>query len=318
MKVKEQTKETWLSPSRRAEPAGKTALTHDVSGTDSPIETPPKILIVDDSPHVCRTLTIALTKSGYQAHAASDGKSALEWVIQERPDIILLDIIMPGLDGYEVCRTLKSDVRTSMIPVIFLSALEENADKVEGFKLGAADYIAKPFEITELLARLRVHLELKRLQRTLEVRNEELQQYAEKLEALNVTLKVLLTKREEDIAELEEKVLLNVKHLLIPHIDMLKRRKHDPDDKAIIDLLESNLKKITSTFSQKLSSKYLGLTPTEIKVANLVKEGRQIKEIANMLSVSRYAIELHRFNIRRKLGLKNRKINLQAYLSSLT
>jgi DNA-binding CsgD family transcriptional regulator len=172
--------------------------------------------------------------------------------------------------------------------------------------------------VPELLARLKVHLELQRLQKMLETRNAQLEEHAKKLEEYNVALKVLLAKREEDISELEEKVLLNVKNLLLPHLDMLKRRSSDHDCKAIIDVVESNLQKITSTFSQKLSSKYLGLTPTEIKVANLVKDGKQIKEIADMLAVSRYAVELHRFNIRRKLGLKSRKINLQTYLSSIS
>lgn len=281
-------------------------------------EIPPKVLVVDDSPPVCQTLSVALSRNGYEVFSANNGKTALNIVENEQPDIILLDIIMPVMGGYDVCRQLKSDENTRMIPVIFISALDEETDKLEGFKLGAADYITKPFQIPELLARLKVHLELLRLQKTLEMRNEELLADAKQLEEFNITLKVLLAKREEDIAELEEKVLLNVKNLLIPYIDMLKRRITDQENKAVLNIIESNLKKITSTFSQKLSSKYLGLTPTEIKVANLVKDGKQIKEIADMLAVSRYAIELHRFNIRRKLGLKSRKINLQSYLSSIS
>jgi DNA-binding response OmpR family regulator len=281
-------------------------------------ETPLKVLVVDDSPPVCQTLSVALSRNGYEVFSANNGKTALNIVENEQPDIILLDIIMPVMGGYDVCRQLKSDENTRMIPVIFISALDEETDKLEGFKLGAADYITKPFQIPELLARLKVHLELLRLQKTLEMRNEELLADAKQLEEFNITLKVLLAKREEDIAELEEKVLLNVKNLLIPHIDMLKRRITDQENKAVLEIIETNLKKITSTFSQKLSSKYLGLTPTEIKVANLVKDGKQIKEIADMLAVSRYAIELHRFNIRRKLGLKSRKINLQSYLSSIS
>jgi len=281
-------------------------------------ETLPKVLVVDDSPPVCQTLKVALTRNGYEVFSANDGKNALNIVNIELPDIILLDIIMPVMGGYDVCRALKSDERTRIIPVIFISALDEETDKLEGFKLGAADYLTKPFQVPELLARLKVHLELQRLQKVLEARNAQLEDHAKKLEEFNVALRVLLAKREEDIAELEEKVLLNVKNLLLPHLDMLKRRSTDHDCKAIIDVVETNLQKITSAFSQKLSTKYLGLTPTEIKVANLVKDGKQIKEIADMLAVSRYAIELHRFNIRRKLGLKSRKINLQTYLSSIS
>lgn len=146
---------------------------------------------------------------------------------------------------------------------------------------------------------------------------KELQLNTEKFEELYVTLEVLLTKRENDRSKLEEKVLSNVKHLLIPHFETLKKRAMDQECKDLLDILEINLKDITSAFSHKLSSTNLGLTPKEIKVANLVKEGKQIKEIAEMMGVSHYAVELHRFNIRKKLGLKSRKVNLQSYLLSL-
>lgn len=279
---------------------------------------PAKVLIVDDAQSIRKLLTNILIKNGYEAQTAPDGLSALQSIAKDPPDIILLDIIMPVMDGYEVCRLLKSDEKSCMIPVIFISALDEETDKMDGFNAGGADYITKPFQIPELLARVQVHLELERLQRELKKKNDELQRYAQRLEELNVALKVLLVKKEEDTLELEEKISLNIKRLLLPNVELLKKRIKDKECHVLLDMIELNLKEITSTFSQKLSSKFIGLTPTEIKVANLVKEGKQIKEIAEILSVSRYAVELHRFNIRKKLGLKSRKINLQSYLASIS
>ena len=101
-------------------------------------------------------------------------------------------------------------------------------------------------------------------------------------------------------------------------MEALKKRSFDKKSKVILEILESNTKNMTSSFAHKLFTHYLNFTPTEIKVANFVREGKQIKEIAEIMGVSSYAIELHRFNIRKKLGLKNRKENLQTYLLALS
>jgi PAS domain S-box-containing protein len=167
----------------------------------------------------------------------------------------------------------------------------------------------------QLLAKLVEH---ERAETALRKKTKELQLNSNKLKDLNAALKILLQQREEDKTELEEKVLLNVKHLLTPHFEALKKRNMDQESKVILEILESNTKNMTSSFAHKLSTKYLSFTPTEIKVANFVKEGKQIKEIAEIMRVSRYTIELHRFNIRKKLGLKSRKTNLQSYLLSLS
>jgi len=141
---------------------------------------------------------------------------------------------------------------------------------------------------------------------------------ANKLEELNTALKVVLEKREDEREELEKNTLANVRHFIAPNLEKLKSVKLPPEYKTILDLLESSLTDITKPFGAKISSKYLNLTPVEIKVANLVKEGKSIKEIADIMSVSHYTIEFHRFNIRRKLGLESRKINLRTYLLTLS
>ena len=138
------------------------------------------------------------------------------------------------------------------------------------------------------------------------------------LEEVNAALNILLNKRDEDKGELEEKVVSNVKHLIEPYFTKLKKTTLNEEQATYVGILESNLNTIVSPFSRSLSSKYINLTPTEIKIANLVKEGKTTKEIAELLPSSRWTIDFHRNNIRKKFGLKNKKINLRSYLLSLT
>lgn len=127
------------------------------------------ILIVDDTPESLRVLAGILQPEGYRVRPANSGELALASIAAQPPDLILLDIRMPGMDGFEVCRRLKADEATRNIPVIFQSAATELADRLEGLRLGAVDYISKPFQREELLARVKTHLELALLRGDLEV-----------------------------------------------------------------------------------------------------------------------------------------------------
>ncbi len=124
----------------------------------------PRILIVDDTPFDVQALSFILTKNHFQVSIAQNGKSALDMVQHNRPHLILLDVMMPGIDGYETCRLLKADPKTEDIPVIFMTALSSTTDKVNGFEAGAVDYITKPFQPDEALARIKTHLKLSHLQ----------------------------------------------------------------------------------------------------------------------------------------------------------
>ncbi|MEW6616771.1 MAG: PAS domain S-box protein [Thermodesulfobacteriota bacterium] len=159
--------------------------------------------------------------------------------------------------------------------------------------------------------------EKKRGEHVLRQREADLQIKTKSLEEMNTALKVLLRRREEDRTEIEEKILINVKELVSPFLEKLKSTKLHPRQLAYIDILESNLKNIISPFSRKLSSTYLSLTPTEIQIANLVKQGKTAKEIAELMNVSTGTIEGHRKNLRLKLGIKNKKANLRSFLLSL-
>ena len=133
------------------------------------------ILIVDDTPDVLRFLAAALTQNGYEVCSAIDGAFALSRAHDIQPDLILLDIMMPGIDGYEVCERLKADSLTQEIPVIFISAIADGLDKVKAFGLGAADYVTKPFQMEEVLARIEHQLRLRDLQQRLAEQNLRLQ-----------------------------------------------------------------------------------------------------------------------------------------------
>ncbi len=161
------------------------------------------ILIVDDAPNNIKVIGTILRKKGFQVSIAQSGRQALDIIAQNRPDLILLDIIMRGMDGFEICRNLKNDSATRDIPVIFLSALSDTADKVKGLNIGAVDYVTKPIEPEELLARINTHLTIQSLRR--------------ELEEINVTLeeKVLfrtqeLAKKNEALRESEERYRLLV------------------------------------------------------------------------------------------------------------
>lgn len=131
------------------------------------------ILLVDDAVDSMRFLTSILTDHGYSVRCASSGPLALAAVQEKTPDLILLDVRMPGMDGYAVCERLKADERTRSVPVLFISALDNIADKVRGFQAGAVDYIAKPYQFEEVLARIATHLTLRNLQADLRKQIDE-------------------------------------------------------------------------------------------------------------------------------------------------
>ncbi|MBP0019121.1 MAG: response regulator [Cyanobacteria bacterium SBLK] len=140
------------------------------------------LLIVDDTPTNLKVLSKALKDAGYKVAVAVDGESAIEQVEHRPPDLILLDILMPGIDGFETCRRFKSNPETREIPVIFMTALAESEDKVKGINTGAVDYITKPFQKEEVLVRVKTHLQIRHLMKTVTEQNRQLQQNNTELE----------------------------------------------------------------------------------------------------------------------------------------
>ncbi|PZO41532.1 MAG: diguanylate cyclase response regulator [Pseudanabaena frigida] len=134
------------------------------------------ILVVDDTPPNLQLLLTMLKRKGYEAHGVTDGLVALSDIKNKLPDLVLLDINMPNINGFQVCQQLKSSDLTSEIPVIFISARDEVLDKVQAFAVGGVDYITKPFQIAEVLARIENQLTLQRLQKQLQEQNHRLKQ----------------------------------------------------------------------------------------------------------------------------------------------
>ncbi|MGD8471898.1 MAG: PAS domain S-box protein [Desulfobacteraceae bacterium] len=151
----------------------------------------------------------------------------------------------------------------------------------------------------------------------LKKREKELKSKTVQLQELNSALKVLLMKKDEDRVDLEEKMVSNVRELIFPYLAKLNNGKLLHREKAYLDIIESNLKDMLSPFARSLTHSYLGLTPREIQVANLIKQGKTTKDIAELSHLSPRTIEFHRDNIRTKLGIKNKKVNLRTHLLSL-
>jgi len=309
-----------------------------------------KLLIVDDEPDILKPLNTILTDEGFYVRTALSGIEALEIFMTESFDLVITNIRMPGMDGLELISQIKQ--LNGDVEVIVLTGFATVENAIQALKEDRAfDYLTKPLEdIDDLIIPVSKALERRRLRQKnksfldklkneiearkrtgdalkeahdelesrVEARTKELRIKTRKLEELNSALKVLLKQREEDKKKLEDKVLINVKQLVLPNLDRLKKSVLDDNQKSCLEVLKSNLNEIISPFAHKLSSKYINLTPSEIQVADLVKQGMSSKEIAMFLSLSVKTIDRHRENIRKKIGLKDRKVNLRSYLLTLS
>ena len=219
-------------------------------------------------------------------------------------------------------------------------ALTGNPIEIENYHQGLDKYFHfsgfRPKEsqvavtFTDITDRMRIEkalqmahdvLEKRVEERTLELKevNKQLKMKATSLSEANTALKVLLKQREADKIEVEEKVLLNTKLIIAPYLGKLKnRRSLGNKEKAYIDIIESNLNNIISPFVRNISAKFFKLTPTEMQVINLIRRGKTTKEIAETMNLANSTIDFHRNNIRKKMGIKNKQINLSTYLSSLS
>jgi len=159
--------------------------------------------------------------------------------------------------------------------------------------------------------------ERKRAEQALQARERELENQAHNLEEANTALKVLLKQRDEDKKEFEDKIVSSVKEGIYPFIEKIENSSLNERQAAYIEIIKSLIDDIITPFFSQLSSRYTDLTPTEIQVAGLVKEGRRTKEIAELLNLSPGTVEFHRNNLRKKLGLRNKKTNLRSYLMSI-
>ncbi|MCT7949117.1 hybrid sensor histidine kinase/response regulator [Ancylothrix sp. C2] len=203
------------------------------------------ILIVDDEPEIVWLLTTVLMEKGYKVYQANDGNAALDIATLNQLDLILLDLMMPVMDGYEVCQRLKFEESTREIPVIFLSGSDETFDKVRAFASGGVDYITKPWKLAEVLARVENQLKISRLQIQLQQQNQQLQteifhrQAAEtKLKTLNQQLEALVLERTTELQE-QNQQLINLQ---------LQLKKSLENEKSLSELKSQLLNTISHQF----------------------------------------------------------------------
>ncbi len=263
-----------------------------------------KILIVDDNPKNLQVLGNLLEKNQYNVEYALSGKEALEWVKSEQFDLILLDIMMPGMDGYEVCETIRKDDQYKDIPIIFLTAKTDKESIVKGFELNAQDYVSKPFDTAELLARINTHLELKNSRDKLKDVNQWLEQKVdEKTQALQESNKKL----EEALTELQnldkmKSYFLNMTSTeirtpltgIIGTLHVLKNQEASFALKNLIDLLEKSVSRLENfankaILTTELSSKTYEYKPVEVDVAEIVSFS--ILELNEILAQRNVSIE---------------------------
>ncbi|MEG4303469.1 EAL domain-containing protein [Microcoleus sp. D3_18a_C4] len=197
------------------------------------------ILIVDDNPNNLKLLFDFLKESGFKVLVAKDGESAIEKLQEVSPNIILLDVMMPGMDGFETCHRLKASVATKDIPVIFMTALTDRVDKVKGLSMGAVDYITKPFQQEEVLARVQLHLRLRNLTKTLEEQNVLLKEEIEARKEAEAALQKLTSELEERVASQTAELRQACNELQQAQVQLLEREQklgHDAFHDALTEL----------------------------------------------------------------------------------
>jgi two-component system, sensor histidine kinase and response regulator len=245
------------------------------------------ILIVDDNPQNLQVLGKMLLDNQYKIEFAINGQSALDWIESTQFDLILLDINMPGLNGFEVCRIIRTKSRFDNIPVIFLSADTDRESILKGFELGAQDYITKPFDSRELLVRVKTHLRLKdsveklenlnkHLEQKVEERTLQLKESNEKLEASNLKLLDLDKAKAGFLNLISHEIRTPLNGIMGP-IELLKRPEYPREVSVLIDVLDGSVKRLErfsldALLITRLKTKLVEVKKTSINLVNLISD----------------------------------------------
>jgi DNA-binding NarL/FixJ family response regulator len=281
-------------------------------------------LVVDDSPETLRLLTDALDGVGMTVMVALDGAGAMRIAEQITPDIVLLDAVMPGIDGFETCRRLKRDAGLVDVPVIFMTGLSETAHIVRGLEAGGVDYVTKPIVIEEMLARIRVHLANARLTQSaraaLDVSGRFLLAVNKHGEILWATPQAQKLLSDHLVAGIDDTLLLPP--VMLQWLDQMQKPGAKPTPsapfanndvlrlifmgKAGPDEFLLRLAKDTAAAVPAEFSKELGLTTREGEVLSWLSKGKSNRDIAQILGLSPRTVDKHLEQIYAKLGVENR------------
>ncbi len=314
-----------------------------------------KLMIVDDEAILATHLEELLGQMGYSVVAvSSSGKEAIDIARQVMPDLILMDILFPDqdMDGIEAAGIISRDLD---IPVVFISGHSREEIVQRSRISGVYGFLSKPLSAEQIKPTIEIAIyqkeadrnlrkafdeldrrvmertaeltranhqlsreiaERKRVNLELQEKERELEYKSLNLEETNAALKVLLKQRKEDRLQLEEKVIANVREFVLPFIERLKQTGLTDTQATFTGIVETNLKEITAPFSPKLSPRYMTLTPNEIHVVNLVKQGKRTREIADLLDRTYGTVGSRRCHIRKKIGIKGKKANLRTQLLS--
>ncbi|HVN57752.1 MAG TPA: hybrid sensor histidine kinase/response regulator [Bacteroidales bacterium] len=245
------------------------------------------ILIVDDNPQNLQVLGRLLQEQNYEIEFATSGPAALDWLVSRQFDLILLDINMPEMDGFEVCRRLRSDEKYVNIPIVFLSADNDRESILKGFELGGQDYITKPFDSRELLVRVRTHISLKDSRENLERLNRSLEEKVkertmqlsianENLEIMNSRLTELDNAKAEFLNLISHEIRTPLNGMILP-VELLKDSGFPADAKELIDILDSSVKRlenfaINALLITRLKTRPLEISKNELDLEKLIDE----------------------------------------------
>ncbi len=283
-----------------------------------------RILILEDTVADAELMEDELKQAGlnFVSNRVAAKADFIRQLDEFSPDLILSDYSLPGFSGKAALGIVSNQYPD--IPFIFVSGALGEELAVELLKKGATDYILKN-NLLRLVPSVNRALNesaernvRRKAQEDLKHSESELLLKSKILEEANIALKVLLKHREEDRIAVEENILSNVKKLILPSIDKLKNLKLNETQLTHINIIESHLKEVISPFLNNLATKHFDLTPRELEIASLVREGRTTKEMTEYLNISATAVDFHRKNIRLKLGIKNTKTNLRSMLLSIS
>lgn len=227
------------------------------------------ILIVDDVLPNLRVLASMLTEHGYKVRDAPNGPTALMMANAEPPDLILLDVRMPGMDGYQVCRQLKASEKTRDVPIIFISALDELADKVQGFAVGGVDYITKPIQVEEVLARVETHLALHDLQTRLEAQNVLLQREVAERKRVEAALHEANEELEQRVAERTAELAQANANL---RAEIAERQRVEEERERLLTQVQEQIKRVQQIIDTVPEGVFLLDTDNQVVLANPMAE----------------------------------------------